>query len=130
MDKARLPSKCPNTTYVESLVSCKACKTNNTRQGPVLPLRGSSGVWYELHVQFFTTRDDIRRFYRTDKHILPDREPDTNELLVTQDRELGTGQCKQVLNCELNKQKPNIYITTTIPVFSQSILSPGWPNKN
>ena len=102
---------------------------NNTRQGPVSPLRGSSGVWYKLHVQFFIMKDDIQRFYHTDKHILPDRELDINELLMTQDRELGMEQCKQVLYCKLNKHKPNIYITT-IPALSQGILSPGQPNKN
>ena len=88
MDKP-VQSKHPNTTQVERLVSFKACKTNNTRQGPVSPLRSLSGVWYELHMQFFTTRDDIQRFYCSDKHILPDRKPDTNELLMTQERELG-----------------------------------------
>ena len=93
---------------------------NNTRQGPISPLRGSSEVCYKLHVQFFAMRDDIQRFYHTDKHILLDREPNTNELIMTQDRELGTEQCKQVLYCELNKHKPNIYITTYAVMLSWS----------
>ena len=34
---------------------------------------------------------------QTDKHILPGREPDTSELLMAQDRELGTKQWKQAI---------------------------------
>ena len=42
-------------------------------------------------------RDDCKWLMQTDKHILPGREPDTSELLMAQDRELGTKQWKQVI---------------------------------
>ena len=34
---------------------------------------------------------------QTDKHILPGREADSSELLMAQDRELGTKQWKQMI---------------------------------